>query len=447
MNKLRLVIIILIVHVLIFAAQCLYTVKPYQDVVQLRFGKIVRPCRLLAHYNLYLKWPSFIDKYIPIDKRLQVTDAVLETISTSDSKDQNLQVSAACTGFWRVTDADKFYTALLSQYKDSEPQAAGSYPEKVNDQIRSIIRSSVNNVFGQANLSELFGLPEFTGRIKRDCLSIDGLNLLPMGLPIRGGEIKRTVEEEVWIVNPDGSIPQMPQDQPDRVPCIVITLYGYDRELPVSAEDAPRQTSGRSFWRLKPDPSAAEGLDREELTLTIPLKYIDEQQTKETVQIERIQQAITRQVSAQTSAQFGVVALSVEVRRLSFPASNIAKVYEKMKSERNTVAEAYISSGKREAEIIRSRATYFASIEVSQAQGRARAMRGQAEAEAAKIAAETQNLNPEFYNWLQSLETAAEILKNKAWVVLSVDQPVIKTLLGQKPLGSESSEKSPNKNN
>ena len=44
---------------------------------------------------------------------------------------------------------------------------------------------------------------------------------------------------------------------------------------------------------------------------------------------------------------------------------------------------------------------------------------------------ELQTRDPEFYNWLQSLETAAEILKNKAWVILSTDQPVIDALLGQ----------------
>ena len=52
---------------------------------------------------------------------------------------------------------------------------------------------------------------------------------------------------------------------------------------------------------------------------------------------------------------------------------------------------------------------------------------------AAEIAAKVQKLDPEFYNWLQSLETAAEILKNKAWVLLSTDQPVINALLGTTP--------------
>ena len=122
MNKLRLLIVTVIVLGIIFAAQCLYTVKPYEYVVQLRFGGIVEPYRVFKKYNLYLKWPSFIDRYVLIDNRLQVTDAVLETINTSSRQDENFQVAAACSGFWRVKDAQKFYTSLLSTFKDTLPE-------------------------------------------------------------------------------------------------------------------------------------------------------------------------------------------------------------------------------------------------------------------------------------------------------------------------------------
>ena len=77
MNKLRLIIVTVVVLGIIFAAQCLYTIKPYQSVIQLRFGGVVEPHRVFKKYNLYLKWPSVIDHYIPIDNRLQVTDALL----------------------------------------------------------------------------------------------------------------------------------------------------------------------------------------------------------------------------------------------------------------------------------------------------------------------------------------------------------------------------------
>ena len=103
MNKLRLLIVALVVIALLFAAQCLYTVKPYESVVQLRFGRMVdQPHRVFSSYNLYLKWPSFIDRHVPIDNRLQVTDAVLETINTSGRQDQNFQAGSPSPrpSFW-----------------------------------------------------------------------------------------------------------------------------------------------------------------------------------------------------------------------------------------------------------------------------------------------------------------------------------------------------------
>ena len=438
MNKLRLLIIAVVVIVLVFAAQCLYTVKPYQDVVQLRLGSMVEPHRVFRNYNLYLKWPSFIDRYIPIDNRLQVTDAVLETINTSGRQDQNFQVAAACSGFWKVSDPEKFYTSLLSTFKEDVPELGNSFPKQVNDKIRDTIRSSVNNVFGEAQLSQLFGLPEFEGVVSRDCLALDGNTFLPQGLRIRGGLIKQTQELELKAIGPDGKVIAFDAVDARPTDCVVLILYGYDRESAQTAPGATAETVPAYSWIIKPDPAGDEGLGRKEITLVIPRKYITgNPQPTPTVQIELIQQKITDRVNAQTMSDYGVAVTQVEIRRLSFPATSLKSIYDKMKSERERISGAYLSSGRRDADIIRSNAELEASRDLAKARGMARAMKGQADARAAEIAAEIQKLDPEFYNWLQSLETAAAILKNKAWVVLSTDQAVMQALFG--PSGKKDS--------
>ncbi|MCK4850089.1 MAG: hypothetical protein KAT11_02000 [Phycisphaerae bacterium] len=431
MNKLRLLIVAVIVLGIIFAAQCLYTVKPYEYVVQLRFGGMVEPYRVFKKYNLYLKWPSFIDRYVLIDNRLQVTDAVLETINTSSRQDENFQVAAACSGFWQVKHPKKFYTSLLSTVKESVPEAGSSFPQQVNDKIRDTIRSSVNGVFAETRLSELFGLPEFTGVINQDCLAIDGDTFLPKGLEIHGGEIKRNPQLERKIIGPDGKVIELKDSGLQRTSCLIIVLYGYERESARTSATAPSAADNSYRWIIKRDPAASEGLARKELTLSIPLKYIADKKTTATVQIDRMQKSITERVNAQTLEDYGVEVAQVEIRRLSFPATSLNSVYAKMKSERERISGAYESSGITDASIRLSRARSVASSVVAQAEGDARRIRGSAEARAAEIAAEVQKRDPEFYNWLQSLETAAEIMKNKAWVVLSTDQPVIDALLGK----------------
>ncbi len=445
MNKLRLIIVALIVVAIIFAAQCLYTVKPYQDVIQLRFGGMVKPHRVFTKHNLYLKWPSFVDRYIPIDNRLQVTDAVLETINTSSRDDENFQVAAACSAFWRVTEPKKFYTSLLATAAGSVPESGSSFPRNVNDKIRDTIRSSVNSVFAEARLSELFGLPEFTGVINQDCLAIDADTFLPKGLEIRGGEIKRNLQRERKVIVADGKVIELKASARQPTSCLIIVLYGYERTSARTSATAPAAGRNSYRWIIKRDPAGSEGLARKELTLSIPLKFIRDPKTTDTVQIDRIQKNITERVNAQTLEDYGVHVAQVKIRRLSFPASSLDSVYKKMKSERDRISGAYFSSGTTEAGILLSNADMVANSAVARAEGEARRIRGDADARAAAIAAKIQTLDPEFYNWLQSLETAAEILKNKAWVVLSTDQPVINALLG-KPRQDFSKPKNPKEN-
>ena len=216
-----------------------------------------------------------------------------------------------------------------------------------------------------------------------------------------------------------------------RTSCLNIVLYGYELESARTSASAPSDADNSYRWIIKRDPAASEGLARKEITLSIPLKYISEAKTIPTVQIDRIQKKITRLVNTQTMADYGVEVAEVEIRRLNFPATSLSSVYGKMRSERQRISAAYKSSGEGEAKIRLSRALMVASSAVARAEGEARRIRGSAEAQAAEIAAKVQKLDPEFYNWLQSLETAAEILKNKAWVVLSTDQPVIDALLGK----------------
>ena len=229
-----------------------------------------------------------------------------------------------------------------------------------------------------------------------------------------------------------GQIRSLKPSQRQQTPCIDIILYGYLREPPQSSDIGVSGGAAPYRWLIKPDPTDAEGLARKELRLTIPLKYISDKKTVATVKIHQIQQAITERVSAQTLDDYGVEVAQVDIRRLSIPPTNLASVYKKMKAERQRVIEAYTSSGRSQADIIRSRASLIASQKVSEAQGQAQAITGKADAHAANIAAKVQQLDPEFYNWLQSLETAAEILKNKAWVVLSTNQDVMGALFEQK---------------
>ena len=75
-----------------------------------------------------------------------------------------------------------------------------------------------------------------------------------------------------------------------------------------------------------------------------------------------------------------------------------------MRAERAAVAREHRSEGQEQADIIRADIDARVTVMLADAERNARQLRGEGDAEAARIYAEAYSQNPEFYSFLRSMD-------------------------------------------
>ncbi len=127
--------------------------------------------------------------------------------------------------------------------------------------------------------------------------------------------------------------------------------------------------------------------------------------------------------------QLGIELVDFRFRRIEYEDNTRKKVYARMASERNRIAERYRSEGRgKQAEIEGQKERDMKQI-TSEAFRKAEILRGEADAEATKIYAEAYGADPEFYAFYQSLETLKKaLLGGDTTLVLSTQGDLMKYL-------------------
>jgi membrane protease subunit HflC len=138
------------------------------------------------------------------------------------------------------------------------------------------------------------------------------------------------------------------------------------------------------------------------------------------------------EAAAKITPQYGVELLDVMFRRVNYIESVRLRVYDRMISERKRIAAEKRSTGEgRKAEILGRVDRELQEI-TSTAQREAIEVRGQADAGAAKIYAQTYSANPEFFAFQKSLESYRAIVNQNTSLVLSADSDLFRYLESQK---------------
>ncbi|MDX1504513.1 MAG: protease modulator HflC [Spongiibacter sp.] len=112
---------------------------------------------------------------------------------------------------------------------------------------------------------------------------------------------------------------------------------------------------------------------------------------------------LTRDLNLITVAEFGIELVDVRVKRIDLPSQVSQSVFERMKSEREREAREHRSTGRELAEKIRATADRQRTIIAANAYRDAEVIRGEGDAEAARIYASAYNADPEFYAFVRSL--------------------------------------------
>jgi membrane protease subunit HflC len=125
---------------------------------------------------------------------------------------------------------------------------------------------------------------------------------------------------------------------------------------------------------------------------------------------------------------FGIELKDVQIKRVNYVDEVQRKVFDRMIAERKRIASKYRSEGDGQSAEIRGQKERELKRIVSEAYRKAQEVKGKADAEATKIYAQAYNADPEFYQFLKTLETYRAALEKETWLVLSTDSEFFKYL-------------------
>jgi membrane protease subunit HflC len=134
--------------------------------------------------------------------------------------------------------------------------------------------------------------------------------------------------------------------------------------------------------------------------------------------------------AARITPQFGIELVDVRFKRINYVETVQQKVFERMISERQRIAERSRSEGQgRAAEILgqKQRDVLAAS---SAGYKTAQEIKGAADAKATAIYARAYGRDPEFYQFLKTLETLNTSLDDSTWIIMTTDAEILRYLKG-----------------
>jgi membrane protease subunit HflC len=118
----------------------------------------------------------------------------------------------------------------------------------------------------------------------------------------------------------------------------------------------------------------------------------------------------------------------VQIKRIGYVTDVQQKVYERMISERRRIAERSRSEGfGKSAEIRGQKERELKGIQ-SEAYKKAQELMGKADAQASRIYAEAYGRDPEFYQFLKTMETYRNTINEDSTFLLSTDGEFFKYL-------------------
>ena len=142
---------------------------------------------------------------------------------------------------------------------------------------------------------------------------------------------------------------------------------------------------------------------------------------------EKIAELILQR-SSEITPEFGVELRDVRIKRVNYVDEVQRKVFDRMIAERQRIASKYRSEGDGKSAEIRGQKERELKRIQSEAYRTAQEIKGKADAEATKIYADAYNLDPEFYQFMRTLETYRNIMDKQTWLLLSTDAEFLKYL-------------------
>ncbi len=142
---------------------------------------------------------------------------------------------------------------------------------------------------------------------------------------------------------------------------------------------------------------------------------------------ESIMDAVT-QASYEATKPYGIEVVDVRIKRVDLPQENEESIYARMKAERERQANQYRSEGDEESQKIIASTEKEKTIILADAYKLAEEIRGQGEATALEIYADAYSADPNFYEFLKTLETYRSVIDTSTTLVLPANSKLFELM-------------------
>lgn len=105
-----------------------------------------------------------------------------------------------------------------------------------------------------------------------------------------------------------------------------------------------------------------------------------------------------------SAVELGIEIVDVRIKQINLPPEVSSSIFQRMRAERDAVAKLHRSQGRREAETIKAQADREVVVKIAAAEREARKLKGEGDAQATAIYANAYNKNPEFFEFIRSMD-------------------------------------------
>ena len=126
--------------------------------------------------------------------------------------------------------------------------------------------------------------------------------------------------------------------------------------------------------------------------------------------------------------EYGIFIIDVRIKRTDLPQENQMAIYGRMQAERERQAKQYRSEGREEATKITTLADRQRAVLLADARRAAEAARGEGEAAATAIYAQALSQDPDFYEFVRTMDAYKKTMKDQTQFVLTPESEFFKFL-------------------
>ena len=155
--------------------------------------------------------------------------------------------------------------------------------------------------------------------------------------------------------------------------------------------------------------------------------------------LDDVRVAVQENLAAEDPS-FGVEMVDIRVKRADFPQEVAGRIFERMRSDREKISRRLRAEGEEEARTRRAAADREVEVILAAADRDSNRLRGDGEAQAIAILAESLNKDPEFFSFRRSLDAYKEFLNQDTTVILSSESEIFKYLQSPGQGSSETTE-------